>query len=30
MSAAEQSRANTSADERQWADDVPARIWRNK
>lgn len=28
--AAEQSRAHARADERQWADDVPARIWRNK
>lgn len=28
--AAEQSRAHARADERQWRDDVPARIWRNK
>lgn len=28
--AAEQSRAHARADERQWADDEPARIWRNK
>lgn len=28
--AAEQSRAQALADERQWSDDVPARIWRNK
>lgn len=28
--AAEQSRAHARADERQWSDDVPARIWRNK